>query len=147
MPSFSEQLIDLMFEKNIKSHELAAAIGVNTSSVNDWKRGKYQLALSNLLKLADFFGCSLDFIMGRSETVLDYTPQPCPPFYPHFLSVLKACGVTAYRIRKETSIKGSFFSYWKTGADPYVAGLLVAADYLKVSLDYLVGRDPAINRS
>jgi len=141
MPDFAERLSELMAEKETKSHELAAVLGVNTSSVNDWKRGKFQVFLSNALKIADFFGCSLEFLMGRSETVIDYTPQPCPPFYPRFLAVVEERGFTTYLMRKESPIKGAYFNKWKQGADPLVPTLAFAADYLGVTLDYLVGRD------
>lgn len=141
MAEFAERLSELMLEKNIKAQELAAILGVNKSSIHDWKRGKFNVFLSNALKLADFFGCSLEFLIGRSETVIDYTPQPCPPFYPRFLAVLEECGVTAYRMREESKIKGAYFNNWKKGSDPLIPTLLVAADFLGVTLDYLVGRD------
>ena len=139
--TFSERLSDLMFERNVKSHELAAAIGVNTATVNDWKRGKFQMYLSNLVKVADFFGCSLEFLMGRSETPLDYTPKPLPPFYPRFRAVMKERGKTRYRMPKESDIKDSYFTEWNKGSDPLVVSLIKAADYIGVTLDYLVGRD------
>lgn len=135
-----ERLAELMSE-NIKSSELASAIGVNTSSVNDWKRGKFQIYLSNLIKLADYFDCSLDFLVGRSETFLDYTPKPCPPFYPHFRKILKERGKNRYRMTKETRIKDSYFTKWSKGSNPHVVSLIEVADYLGVTLDYLVGRD------
>jgi len=139
--SFAERLSDLMFERNIKSNELAAAIGTNTSSVNDWKRGKFQMYLSNLLKVADFFGCSLEFLTGRSENLLEYTPKPVPPFYPRFRAVMEERGKTRYRVAKETDIKDSYFTEWNKGSDPLVVSLIKAANYLGVTLDYLVGRD------
>lgn len=139
--TFGERLSDLMFERNIRSNELADAIGVNTSSVNDWKRGKFQMYLSNLIKVADFFNCSLDFLTGRSETPLDYTPKPRPQFYQRFREVMNERGKTRYRMTKDTRIKDSYFTEWNKGSDPHVVSLIEAADYLGVTLDYLVGRE------
>jgi len=141
MATFSERLSELMLEKEIKSHELAAVIGVSTNTVNDWRRGRFQVFLSNALKLADFFGCSLDYLMGRTLSDTDFIPQPCPSFYPHFLTVLEKCGVTAYRMREESQIKGAYFNNWKKGSDPLMPTLIIAAEYLDVTLDYLVGRE------
>lgn len=145
MPSFNEQLTDLMFEKGISPKELAAKIGVNTSSVNDWRSNRSNIFLSNALKIVDLFECSLEFLMGRTETVIDYIPQPCPPFYAHFVAVLKKSGFTTYRMRKESPIKGAYFNKWKHGSDPVMPTLLVVADFLGITLDYLVGRDPSPN--
>ncbi len=141
MADFAERLSELMIEKSVSAQELADAIGVVKSTVHDWKRGKFHVSLSKALQLANFFGCSLDFLMGRSETVLDYIPNDCPPFYPHLITVLEKCGVKAYSLRTNTSIKGAHFDNWKNGAEPIIPTLLVVADYLKVSIDYLVGRD------
>ena len=141
MATFQERLCDLIVEKEIKSHELAATIGVNTTTINDWKRGKYQVHLTNAIKLADFFECSLDYLMGRTQDVAYFTPRACPPFYPNFLAVLKEKGCSTYRLRTDTSISGGHFDSWKTGNDPLVLTIIPIAEYLDVTLDYLVGRE------
>lgn len=54
---------------------------------------------------------------------------------------MKEKGVTRYRMAKESKIKDSYFTAWSRGADPNVDSVMEAADYLNVSIDYLVGRD------
>ena len=97
--------------------------------------------LSQLVKLADYFDCSLDFLTGRTDTVLDYSPKPCPPFYARFREVMAERGITRYRMSKETKIKDSYFTEWSKGTDPHLFSLIEVADYLNVSVDYLVGRE------
>jgi len=142
MATFPERLTELIAEKEIKSHELADVIGVNITTINDWKRGKYQVHLTNAIKLADFFACSLEYLMGRIEhDVKDFKPRACPPFYSQFLAVLKQRDCTTYRLRKDTSISGGHFDSWKTGNDPLVITLITIAEYLDITLDFLVGRE------
>jgi len=141
MATFSERLSELIEEKNIKSHELAKIIGVNTTTINDWKRGKYQVFLANAIKLADFFECSLDYLMGRNDDISDFTPRPCPLFYERFLEVLEKQDISTYRIRTESGISGGHFNNWKIGRDPLIPTLIPVAEYLDVTLDYLVGRE------
>ena len=141
MATFQERLTELIAEKEIKSQELAAIIGVNPTTVNDWKRGKYTVFLANAIKLADFFRCSLDYLIGRSDDSNDFKPCPCPPFYIRFLTVLEKCGISTYRIRNDSGISGGHFNNWKIGRDPLIPTLIPIADYLDVSLDYLVGRE------
>ncbi|MCL2847789.1 MAG: helix-turn-helix domain-containing protein [Firmicutes bacterium] len=141
MATFSERLFELMLEKEIKSHELASIIGVSTNTVNDWKRGKFHMNLRNAIKLADFFECSIDYLVGRSEDYSYFAPTFYPLFYSHLLAVLKEYGYTTYRIRLDGILGGGHFGSWKKGCDPLIATLIPLADYLGVTLDYLVGRD------
>jgi len=141
MATFSERISDLMNEKEIGSPQLAATVGVDATTVNNWKRGKFQLFLSNAIKLADFFKCSFEYLVGRCDNETEYAANPCPPFYPRFLAVMEECGYTTYRLRKESPIKGAHLNKWKKGTDPLMATLIIAADFFGVTLDYLVGRD------
>ncbi|MCL2860869.1 MAG: helix-turn-helix domain-containing protein [Firmicutes bacterium] len=140
MENFATRLSGLMIEKDISAQKLSSIIGVDKSTIHGWKRGT-QVFLSNAIKLANFFECSLDYLMGRSDNDLNFTPRPCPPFYQHFRTALEHLGITAYRMRKESQITGAYFNDWKKGADPLMPTLIAAADYLDVTLDYLVGRE------
>lgn len=59
-------------------------------------------------------------------------------------------GVSAYRVAKETGISESLFSKWKKNPTSEIASqtLVLIADYLDCSVDYLLGRteNPEINR-
>lgn len=140
--NFSERLRELMYDcGDIKSERLGAEIGVSGQTVRGWCEGSQSISLSNLLKLADYFECSLEFLLAISDIECDYTPHPCPPFYEHFREVMKEKGITRYRMTKESKIKDSYFTEWSKGADPQLHSLVEAANYLNVSIDYLVGRE------
>lgn len=139
--NLGERLTELMLMENIDTASLAKELGVHATTIQRWRKGTKCLCLSNLLKLADHFHCSLDFLAGRTDTVLDYVPKKCPPFYERFREVMKEHNVTRYRLDKETKIKDSYFTEWSKGADPHIFSLTELADYLNVSLDYLVGRE------
>lgn len=44
---------------------LAKAIGVSQKAVDYWERGVNEPKASYIIKLADFFGVSADFLLGR----------------------------------------------------------------------------------
>ena len=46
---------------------VAVTLGVKGPSVSNWESGKTQPSLENLAKLADLYGVSTDYLMGRSE--------------------------------------------------------------------------------
>lgn len=99
------------------------------------------MRLSQIVKIANYLDCSLDFLTGRSDEVLDFQPQECPPFYPYLRMLLKLKGVSRNQINTNTRIKSSHFVDWKNGADPHILSLIELADYLDITLDILVGRE------
>jgi len=141
MYTFAERLNELMLEKNIKVEELSAAIGISPSNIYAWKRDEISLHLSKLLKLTDFFDCSLEFLTGRSNAVLDYKPQPCPPFYLRLRDFMIKFKVSGYKLQKHTSIGFAYLRKWEHGADPRINSIISISDFFGITLDYLVGRD------
>lgn len=141
LSKLSERLKELMFyHENIKSEYLARDIGVTGATVRGWMNGTHEISLHHAILLADYFTCSLDYLAGRTEQSEKVLPRPLPPFYDNLRKVLKDTKVTRYRITKDTSIKDSFFTNWAKGEKPKLATVCVLADYLNVTLDYLVGR-------
>lgn len=60
--------------------------------------------------------------------------------YEIFEHLLQQKGLTAYRVGKDLGISHSIFSKWKSGvATPRSATMKMIADYLNVSVDYLMG--------
>ncbi len=55
----------LMRERSLTHYAVWKATGVSQSSLSDWKRGKGTPGAASLLKLADFFGITVDELMGR----------------------------------------------------------------------------------
>lgn len=49
----------------ISQKELANAINTNDTSVSNWEQGVNTPSFKLLVSLADFFGCSLDYLAGR----------------------------------------------------------------------------------
>lgn len=135
-----ERLKELMEERELRSETLAKEACIAGSSIRSWLRGASVPTFDSAVKLADFFGCSLDFLAGRSEDCKEIAPKALPPFYPRLRAIMAEAGVTRFRIAKETQIKDAFFTNWARGEKPLFVTLCVLADYLNLSLDYLVGR-------
>jgi transcriptional regulator with XRE-family HTH domain len=54
--------------KGLAQKEVAAHIGVTQTAVSDWERGEREPDFETLVKLADFFGVTVDNILGRDNT-------------------------------------------------------------------------------
>ena len=60
--------------------------------------------------------------------------------YENYEKILKERGLTNYKVSKDTGIAQSVLSTWKTkGATPKADKLQILAEYLGVSIDYLLG--------
>lgn len=136
-----ERLTELMEERSVNNKQLADITKNPIQSINRWKRGSTKIYLSNLIKLCDALNCSLEFLVGRTETIIDYTPKACPPFYDRLRKVMAEKGITRYRIVQETRLYDNYFTVWKNGRDPQLYTLIELANYIGCTLDYLIGRD------
>jgi transcriptional regulator with XRE-family HTH domain len=141
LSNFSETLTELMSERNLVSHALGKELGVGGTTIWQWKDNRNKLGLKNALKLADYFECSLEYLMGRKSERLEYIPQGCPPFYDNLLKVMKENNKTIYRVILDTRFSQGSFSRWKNGTDPLMDSVTALADYLGCTADYLVGRE------
>ena len=66
-----------------------------------------------------------------------------------FMHILQSKNITAYKLSKDTGITQGMISYWKSGERlPSAENLIILADYLNCSVDYLLGRtdNPEINK-
>ena len=60
--------------------------------------------------------------------------------YENYERIIKSRGLTNYKVSKDTGIAQSVLSTWKTkGAIPRLDKLQILAEYLGVSVDYLIG--------
>jgi len=63
--TFPEILKKLRLQKRISQDELGQAVGLTKSTISLYETGKRQPDNSTLLKLADFFDVSIDYLLGR----------------------------------------------------------------------------------
>ena len=65
--NFGERLKELRTEKDLSCRELGKEIGVSGSSIVRWEGGQNVILAELLVKLADFFNVSTDFLLGRED--------------------------------------------------------------------------------
>lgn len=54
-------------QMNLTQEELAKTLGVERSTVTKWEIGESKPRADMLIKLANFFGCSVDVLLCPSE--------------------------------------------------------------------------------
>ena len=65
--TFAERLKDLRTEKHIGQIELADKLQVSRGIISLWENGLREPTLSSLVKIAVFFGVSLDYLAGITD--------------------------------------------------------------------------------
>lgn len=64
---FDERLAGLRVKKGITQKKCAADLGVDYSKYNKWERGVFRPDYEMLSKMADYFECTIDYLLGRDN--------------------------------------------------------------------------------
>jgi len=67
MATFPERLQALKAQRNIMQKDIAASLGMSLRTYQRYEYGQVEPKLSTLIKIADFYGVSLDYLAGRSD--------------------------------------------------------------------------------
>lgn len=61
------RLRDLREDKDMKQKEIGAILGIDQRVYSNYETGKREIPLDMLVTLADFYGVSVDYLVGRTE--------------------------------------------------------------------------------
>lgn len=62
-----ERIKYLMDAEDISQYALAKKLGISQSTICNWLNGKKEPSIESLWKLADYFGETIDFLVGRES--------------------------------------------------------------------------------
>lgn len=143
MKTFSIVLKELMEENSVDVKSLAKHLEFSSASiVYEWLRCEKSLLLPTAVKIADFFRCPLDYLFGRSDDFNDRVFQECPPFDMQLKKVLNNQKISQYNLTKNKIVSGASIDAWLNKKQiPHIDSIIKLADYLNVTMDFLVGRE------
>ena len=61
----------LLQEYGVTAYKVAKEAGVSQSMLSEWKKGVYTPKQDKLKKIADYFGVTVDYLMGNENTELE----------------------------------------------------------------------------
>ena len=67
--NFAERLSALIQRGNKSKNELAKAWGIEPSTISKWAQGQRIPKPDTVYKLADYFNCSMDYLLGRTDLI------------------------------------------------------------------------------
>lgn len=65
--NFAQRLKELRRESELTQSKLAEKVGCNQSMVARWEKGECEPTATAILKLSEAFGCSTDYLLGKSD--------------------------------------------------------------------------------
>lgn len=67
---FSKNLKRIRQRRGLKQRDVAESMGIDRKQLSKWETGKLEPDIRSLCLLADYFGVSIDYLVGHT------TPQP-----------------------------------------------------------------------
>ena len=67
IPFFSQRICELRKQRGLSQKELGEAVGLSHKAISTIESGSRSTTIEKLVLLADFFGVSTDYLLGRRE--------------------------------------------------------------------------------
>lgn len=90
-----KNLKKLRSEKSISQHALADIIGISQQSINKYENHNIEPDISTLIVMADYFGVSIDYLVGRTDAPTSNTTT-------YHLNPAEVSLINGYRSLNET---------------------------------------------
>ena len=143
MKAFTKRFEELLKDKNKNIPQIAKDLDIsNTSRIYRWKNGESIPRLDFIVKLADYFGCSISYLIGHTDNLDEENyNKNLPPFNEQVLKYLKKEHKKRYNLKKEKILtSGSDFSIFDRKSIPTMENVIKLAKYFKITIDELIGR-------
>lgn len=95
---FNDNLKNLLLQNNKTQQQLADFLNTTQQTISRWIKGSNQPDFYNLLKMADYFDCSVDYLLGREDdfgVVQSSAPNSLTALESELLSLFRALDTSA----------------------------------------------------
>lgn len=122
--------------------ELGQIVGVAESTISLYETGKHQPDIEILTQIADFFGTTIDSLVGRSTDFVQVDSQPDNEIGSRIRDLRKELCYSQDQLANLTHLSRITIARYEAGnVEPGARALAKLADALGVTTDFLVGRD------
>lgn len=84
------RLKELREERNLTQSDVAVAVGTSQRNISRWENESNEPTASFLIMLANYFQCSIDFLLERSDdfgNITIHTEKPAPLPYEYIIAL------------------------------------------------------------
>ena len=141
LSKFAENLLELMQEKKLNAPALGKILNTNRTSIGRYLRGERFPDYELFVALVEYFNVSADVLLGRQDYSDTKTFNPVQPFGVTLRRVLEEAKTSQYRLQTDLHLSSATTYAWLYEEQlPSIQHIDQLADYLEVSVDYLLGR-------
>lgn len=141
LKNFAERLQDLIIENEINPPILADAIGVASTTITRYLTAKKCPSVEVVVKIADYFNCSTDYILALNDDSTAYKFRKCPPFGQQLKYLFEKQQKTQYSFKKQKRISQSVLYYWLHDVYmPSIYNIIKLSEFFECTVDYVLGR-------
>ena len=141
LTNFAGTLNDLIIENNLNARTLALALGMENSTITRYLNGERLPSIDYLVKIANYFNCSTDYLLGLEDEIRNTDFMPCPPFAERLTFLLNYFKRSASSVYKNENISKARFYVWKNGVGmPNIDNIVKLAQIFDCSVDFVIGR-------
>ena len=139
---FSERLEDLIRDKGMDNKTFAREVGVPESCISYFINSLRMPTITTLVKIADYFNCSADYVLGITENT-NSSFKVCPPFSERLQYLIEFYKYPSPKsFRKDLNLSKSRFNEWLKGARvPSLDNIIKISEGLECSVDFVLGRE------
>ncbi len=142
MSKFVELLDWLIKEEGLNQKIFAEKAGISESCISQYLADKHIPTVENLVKIADYFHCSTDFLLGKEEEQENLTFKECPPFSERIKFLKNEFGGTPKKFIENAKIVRASYFNWASGKRvPSLDNIMCLAKNLDRRVDYILGRE------
>lgn len=69
---YQNRLRDLREDRDLKQKDISDLLKIHQTTYSDYERGRLNIPVCALHTLADFYGVSVDYLLGRTSTKQPY---------------------------------------------------------------------------
>ena len=67
METFASRLKELRNEKGLSQYEIGKLVNMSKMAISHWEKGHSEPSIAQLIRLSEYFGVTVDYLVGKSE--------------------------------------------------------------------------------
>lgn len=137
-------LVDLRKSKDISQGKMAQILGITQQAYCNYEKGIRQLPDELKIKIADYYGISVDYLLGREFEINENNTNI--KIAHNLINLRKQLKITQQQVATKIGISQQTYAAYENGTrTPPTDILTLLADYYKVTTDFLLNRNDKIN--